>query len=210
MDRSFNIQGFDRITVDPDQMGGQPCVRQMRLTVRRVLEAIATYQTVNSSSANIRDWKKKTFARSSNSLPQVSSTQPSTSASHERPPAGSRTAVLNRRPPQTSWDHRIHAADLGLSKASDLDILAYANEHRMIVVTLDADFHILLAASGAASPSAMRLRLQGKNGSQLADIIASALKVSEESLETGAVVSVTKTPVRVKLLPLKRRAESSL
>jgi len=43
MDRAPNITAYDRITVDPDQMGGQPCVRGMRLTVRRVLEAIATY-----------------------------------------------------------------------------------------------------------------------------------------------------------------------
>jgi uncharacterized protein (DUF433 family) len=34
---------FDRITVDPEKMGGQPCIRGMRLTVRRVLEALATY-----------------------------------------------------------------------------------------------------------------------------------------------------------------------
>lgn len=34
---------FDRITVDPEQMNGQPCIRGMRLTVRRVLLALATY-----------------------------------------------------------------------------------------------------------------------------------------------------------------------
>lgn len=43
MVRNLSIQGFDRITIDPEQMGGQPCVRNTRLTVRRVLEAIATY-----------------------------------------------------------------------------------------------------------------------------------------------------------------------
>ncbi len=43
MERAPSVVGFDRITLDPDQMGGQPCVRNMRLTVRRVLEAIATY-----------------------------------------------------------------------------------------------------------------------------------------------------------------------
>jgi uncharacterized protein (DUF433 family) len=35
--------GFDRITVDPKQMNGQPCIRGMRLTVRRVLEAVSLY-----------------------------------------------------------------------------------------------------------------------------------------------------------------------
>ncbi len=33
----------DRITSDPAQMNGQPCIRGMRLTVRRALEALATY-----------------------------------------------------------------------------------------------------------------------------------------------------------------------
>ncbi len=34
---------LDRITRDPKIMNGQPCIRGMRLTVRRVLEALATY-----------------------------------------------------------------------------------------------------------------------------------------------------------------------
>lgn len=35
---------FDRITSQPDRMDGQPCVRDLRLTVKRVLEIVATYQ----------------------------------------------------------------------------------------------------------------------------------------------------------------------
>ena len=34
---------FDRITVEPEKMGGQPCIRGMRITVRRVLDILATY-----------------------------------------------------------------------------------------------------------------------------------------------------------------------
>jgi uncharacterized protein (DUF433 family) len=34
---------FDRITVNPAIMNGQPCIRGMRLTVKRVIEAIAAY-----------------------------------------------------------------------------------------------------------------------------------------------------------------------
>ena len=34
---------FDRITINPARMNGEPCVRDLRLTVRRVLEALATY-----------------------------------------------------------------------------------------------------------------------------------------------------------------------
>ncbi len=34
---------FDRITVEPTKMGGHPCIRGMRITVRRVIEILATY-----------------------------------------------------------------------------------------------------------------------------------------------------------------------
>lgn len=34
---------LNRITIDPAVMNGQPCIRGMRLTVRRVLEALALY-----------------------------------------------------------------------------------------------------------------------------------------------------------------------
>ncbi|MCO6046799.1 DUF433 domain-containing protein [Aeoliella sp. ICT_H6.2] len=37
------MDAFDRITINPDVMSGQPCIRGMRLTVRRVLEAVALY-----------------------------------------------------------------------------------------------------------------------------------------------------------------------
>jgi len=34
---------FDRITIDPARMNGQPCIRGLRITVHRVLEAVALY-----------------------------------------------------------------------------------------------------------------------------------------------------------------------
>jgi len=42
-DREAAMNRFDRITVDPARMNGQPCVRNLRLPVRRVLEALALY-----------------------------------------------------------------------------------------------------------------------------------------------------------------------
>lgn len=37
------VEGFSRITIDPAQMNGQPCLRGMRLTVRRILEMLPQY-----------------------------------------------------------------------------------------------------------------------------------------------------------------------
>ena len=34
---------FDRISSSPARMNGQPCVRNLRLTVRRVVEVVANY-----------------------------------------------------------------------------------------------------------------------------------------------------------------------
>ena len=34
---------LDRITSNPARMNGQPCIRNLRLTVRRVIELLATY-----------------------------------------------------------------------------------------------------------------------------------------------------------------------
>ena len=37
------MENFDRITWNPNQMNGQPCVRGMRMTVRRLVEAVSIY-----------------------------------------------------------------------------------------------------------------------------------------------------------------------
>ena len=34
---------FDRIMIESGKMGGQPCIRRLRITVRRTLEILATY-----------------------------------------------------------------------------------------------------------------------------------------------------------------------
>jgi uncharacterized protein (DUF433 family) len=34
---------LDRITSNPNRMNGKPCIRNLRLTVRRVMELLATY-----------------------------------------------------------------------------------------------------------------------------------------------------------------------
>ena len=34
---------FERITRNPNRLGGQPCIRDLRITVRRALQVIALY-----------------------------------------------------------------------------------------------------------------------------------------------------------------------
>ena len=37
------MEKLDRITTDAARMNGEPCIRNLRLTVRRVLEALALF-----------------------------------------------------------------------------------------------------------------------------------------------------------------------
>ncbi len=41
------MQGFDRITLDPAQMGGRACIRAMRVTVGMVVAQIGSGQTID-------------------------------------------------------------------------------------------------------------------------------------------------------------------
>ena len=41
------VQQFDRITMDPEVMGGKPCIRGMRVTVGMIVEALAAGRTVD-------------------------------------------------------------------------------------------------------------------------------------------------------------------
>jgi predicted nuclease of predicted toxin-antitoxin system len=98
----------------------------------------------------------------------------------------------------------LHAADVGLSTASDSEVLEYARARDLIVVTLDADFHLLLAARGAASPSVIRLRRQRLKAHEAAVVIRTVLELGLEILDSGAVASATEASIRFKRLPLRR------
>lgn len=65
----------------------------------------------------------------------------------------------------------LHVGDLGMASASDLEILADGREQRRIVVTLDSDFHALLALSGSSKPSVIRIREEGLKAAALCRLI---------------------------------------
>jgi predicted nuclease of predicted toxin-antitoxin system len=91
-----------------------------------------------------------------------------------------------------------------MARAPDSLILDEARRRQAAVVTLDADFHALLAASRAASPSVVRVRIEGLKGEQLASLLAQVLDVAGAEIEAGAAVSVTVRRIRVRLLPIGR------
>jgi predicted nuclease of predicted toxin-antitoxin system len=96
----------------------------------------------------------------------------------------------------------VHVGDRGLATATDSRILDLGRKEAMVVVTLDADFHALLALSGAAGPSVIRIRIEGLRGEDLARALVNVLQVCTDDLLKGAMVSVTQSGVRIRRLPV--------
>jgi predicted nuclease of predicted toxin-antitoxin system len=96
----------------------------------------------------------------------------------------------------------IHVADIGLSAADDTDILQRAREDERVVVTLDADFHALLALAEATSPSVVRIRIERLRAQALTNLLLRVFSECGEDLELGAVVTVEPNRIRVRRLPL--------
>ena len=69
-------------------------------------------------------------------------------------------------------------------------------------MTLDSDFHALLALSNASSPSVIRIRIQGLKGEDVARIIQQVVQATEQELIAGAAVTVTDRRLALRRLPL--------
>jgi predicted nuclease of predicted toxin-antitoxin system len=96
----------------------------------------------------------------------------------------------------------VHVGDIGHSRTSDDVIMQLGRDEGRIVVTLDADFHTLLALSGADSPSVIRIRIEGLKGDRLAALLQTVLSQCANDLAKGAAITVQEGRIRVRLLPI--------
>lgn len=89
-----------------------------------------------------------------------------------------------------------------MAEAEDEQILRRAAVEKRVVVTLDADFHMLLALSQAHQPSVIRIRVEGLRAVAFADLLQDVIRQCQPDLKKGAVVSVQKGRIRVRRLPI--------
>lgn len=120
--------------------------------------------------------------------------------------------LLDNGLPRSTADHlraegfdATHVGVIGLAGAADAVLLDHARNDGSIVVTLDADFHTLLAMSGAKGPSVIRVRIEGLGGSAMAGLIGRVARRFADELREGAAISVGPRSARCHLLPIGMR-----
>jgi predicted nuclease of predicted toxin-antitoxin system len=96
----------------------------------------------------------------------------------------------------------IHVGEKHLSEATDAEILEYARESDLTIITHDADFHTLIALANAAKPSVIRIRIEGLKSPQLYSLVQRILESFKQEIGNGALVSVTNERIRLRSLPI--------
>lgn len=102
------------------------------------------------------------------------------------------TAALLR---QSGWEV-VHVPEIGMSRASDADIVRRARAESRVCITLDADFHSILATSGEQTPSVIRIRKEGLDATTLAALLQRIWPRIEDALDNGALLTLERIPFR--------------
>ncbi len=97
----------------------------------------------------------------------------------------------------------IHVRDRIPPNAPDHEVFQLAADERRILVSADSDFGVILANRPHPSPSLILLRHDAPGHPSLqAPLIARVLQAAAVELTDGCVISVTKTRIRLRMLPL--------
>lgn len=96
----------------------------------------------------------------------------------------------------------IHWSTVGDARAADSIILAWARDNGCIVFTHDLDFGALLAGTRAHGPSVIQVRTQDTLPAAIGHDILRVLRLRQDVLERGALVTVDRVHSRVRVLPI--------
>jgi predicted nuclease of predicted toxin-antitoxin system len=91
-----------------------------------------------------------------------------------------------------------------MSMSTDQEILEPARRDSRACVTLDADFHALLATTNAVSPSTLRIRREGLDGKSLARLLLKIWPSIGQAVNEGAMITVAEKAVRIRRLPISK------
>jgi predicted nuclease of predicted toxin-antitoxin system len=98
----------------------------------------------------------------------------------------------------------VHLRDQGLQRLEDYQIIAKALREGRVILTHDLDFSQIIAISQARLPSVIPFRLSDMRPDMVNRGLDMTLTRFAESLERGALISVSDQGIRVRLLPVER------
>lgn len=96
----------------------------------------------------------------------------------------------------------VHTGEIGMANAGDAEIIERAVSENRMVITLDADFHSILALAQATKPSVVRIRLEGLKADEFVRVLHRVLAVCRRDMEAGALISVRDPQIRIRRLPV--------
>lgn len=96
----------------------------------------------------------------------------------------------------------MHVRSIGLEHASDLVIFKRAREDERVLISADTDFARIVATSNSKRPSVILFRGAASRPSEQAQLLMTHWKFLEGPLESGAIVVLERSRVRIRDLPI--------
>ena len=96
----------------------------------------------------------------------------------------------------------VHVLDIGLDRASDTDILAYAKQNRRTVLTTDLDYPRLLALTQVLEPSLILFRGGDWTEHEATDRLRAVFDSLSEADIANSVIVIDRDRVRRRRLPM--------
>ena len=101
----------------------------------------------------------------------------------------------------------IHWSKVGAGNSDDRIIFDWAAEHGYTILTLDLDFGTLLSLTGSSLPSVIQIRREDVAPDALLPTLLEVLSKYSKEIESGALIVIDDTKVRIRILPLKKRED---
>jgi predicted nuclease of predicted toxin-antitoxin system len=96
-----------------------------------------------------------------------------------------------------------HLRDESLQRMADPDVFRKAATEGRILLTFDLDFSEIVALSGQKNVSVALFRLHNTRTSHVIERLKIALEETKQTLESGAIIVIEESRLRVRRLPLR-------
>lgn len=176
----------ERITYNPKQCGGKPCIRGMRVRVKDILEMLAGGMTEAEILADF-EYLESLDIRAALEYASMQADHPVLKVSQVKFLLDAHLPPVLARVMAREGYEVVHLFDLNMNAAADLDIWKYAGENDYVVISKDEDF-IRWQADVRNGPRFIWVRTGNCKNKELINIIIGNLPAVIELLDSGSAM----------------------